>query len=539
MTTIILPHEYIINRGYISATQNILTDIISIGNYIGPPITPSTTFNQGCAPNSTINTNNGPYQWGTASANNTPITHYRNITPFGCINNTKKNGLHDSSILDYNYFNLVIDQSGNPQNSNVWTNNLKSSGNPYSNSSTPFINIKQPGNNIRTSYKNPAQSVAMPSSGNTLENSLFYITYNTNTPFSLFDTSNPSTPIKIKEPNSTTKQISPDQWDYNNTGVHPPYWSMINNEWNIYSRNHVDQILIMDSINTIYLSSHVSHNGSRFFNNFVYGITPIYYCAYAAKILPTVEPFKSLLAGKGIDEIQNMYNIFNIGIINPTIPLQPSSSSTTNFSSTTQSPYTKTLSKNSITLQTINNKNPSPINGVACDDVPNGCQLGNTGTPQNPKIECVAPSCTASPMMWTNTSSFIGMTMSSNIDQGLSTTGIPVTIVPAYSGTVPKIIQVPLYTFIKLLWDMCSPTSTQYVIVDNIENNIENNIPDFSFITPKLQIIFRCYFWALNCINQSIRGSKNLQSTAYARLVTAPYTTLNLSINDLFNDAYF
>lgn len=509
--SVILPHQYIVNRGYISATQNILTDIVSIGNYLGP--FPKNVV-QSCAPSSTLKLDNGAFQWGTTSANNTPIQYYRPIPKVKCVNNNSQDGFHNSSILDYTYFNLVVDQSGNPLNSNVWTNNIIGSGNAYSKSSTPFINILQDGNPTRISYINPAQAAAMPSTGDTPENSFFNITYNTKTPFSIFNSSNPSSHTVTMQP--VNNKISIDQWDMTNGGVFPPRWSMIKNEWNIQSRNHVDQIVIMDSINNIYLSTQVFFNNAWMLDNLKYGISPIYYSAYASKILPTMEPFKSLLAGIPIDIIQSKLNIFTQGITTIATTTVTGTSSTG-----TVSPYSQNISIPAVTMTNFLNKNPIPDNGVVCDPG-SGCKLGIVGTGVDMKAGCVAPSCTPSPMAYK-----VGGTSTTDPNKGA--TQQQVTIVPAYNGKAPSMIYVPLYTLIKLLWDSCSPNNTTFVIVDNNENNIENTIPDFGHITPNLKIIYRCYFWALNCSNKSIKGSKNLQASAYSTFVTTPFATLGLT----------
>ena len=308
-----------------------------------------------------------------------------------------------------------------------------------------------------------------------------------------------------------------------NGGVYPPRWTMIKNEWNIQTRNHVDQILIMDSINNIYLSSQVFHNNTWMLHNLKYGITPIYYCGYAAKIQPTMEPFKSLLAGIPIDVIQTQLNIFTTGI-NPanTNPVVTGSSP-----NGTVSPYSQNISIPAVTMNSNTTKNPIPTNGVLCDPQA-GCTLGYLGTGVNVKLGCVAPSCTPAPLQYT----VDGSRLTDNPDGSSNQGSNNVVIVPAYNGKVPAMIQVPLYILIKTLWDACSPANTTFVVVNNSEANIESSISDFTYITTNLKIIYRCYFWALNCSNKSIKGS-NLQASAYTAFVTTPFNALGISTSDL------
>jgi hypothetical protein len=120
---------------------------------------------------------------------------------------------------------------------------------------TPFINILKDGNPTRISYINADQSSAFPNSISQNEEAYYYITYNTETSYSMFDRNNYVSPISLKTVTNTNgnNQIRIDQWDRinNATTDYPPWWIMIKNEWKTVTRNHVDQILIMDSINNI------------------------------------------------------------------------------------------------------------------------------------------------------------------------------------------------------------------------------------------------------------------------------------------------
>ena len=558
MSTPILPHQFIVNRGYISASQNILTDIINVGNYIGAfPTKP----NLGCAPASSIDLTQGTYQWGVASDNNKPVINYRKPIDKTCINLPKvTNGFNNSSILDYTYFNLVLDQNNIPTGSNIWEKNLSSinSGNIYAKSTTPFINILKDGNPTRISYMNTKQSNAIPETIRNTSDGFYYITYNTEVPFSVFNTDNHSTPTPLQSP--VNNKISPDQWDITNGNtngiLNPPWWTIIKNEWNILTRNHVDQILIMDSVNNIYLNSIASiTETSATISNLIYGVTPIYYSAYAAKVLPTMEPFKSLLAGTPIDIIQANLNVFNMGIIssntNPVITRSsiastPSASSI--LSSGTISPYTQSISIPAVTIESNVTKNMIPKPGVVCDrdsgmnivTVQECIPLLNEMKPKVILVPSHTPICSTdcsgtvtcepskdcvnAPMLYQCPSATAGTDTANNCNTAKQT----ITIVPAYNGIAPKKIFVPLYKLIKVLWEKCSGQNPIFVVVDNNENNIESSIPDFAYLTDSLKTIYRCYFWALNCNNKSINGSRGLQANAYTSFVTEPYTSLNL-----------
>ena len=448
----IVPYYFIINRGYISATQDFKNDIILVDNYLYPALNIDTTGKGTCPPSlsppsvaeqsidvATLTGFTKTYFWGieTGSVPNYLVT--RKI-PDGvkCINKIRP--------IDKNGTIFIIDQTKYPGNTpdNISKALIDAAGkNPYTQFGLKNINDPAPYRNTNISSD---PQIAAPESAASYNKSTYFIRYTTNSVgggFYTYDPANPDRPIRLI-PADSSGLLSPD--DFVKINADPFSWHLIRNTWNIRNRNHPDQCIIMDQINNIYIDR----------ANLFMQVTVIFYAGYAAKILPTVEPFKSLLAGIPIDEIQKETNVFRKGLIGTDIvmPVKPTTSTPS------QSPY--------------NSRQTFPATTF-------------TGTITN----ALDP--------------FLAIF-------GIQPTSSPVTVTVKDQYTLERAIYVPIFQVIKTLWDECAkfdtsvPPKPLYPVVDNAGVNCESQIPDFAYITSYNQIVYRCYFWALNANNKSIIG---------------------------------
>jgi len=453
----LVPYYFIINRGYISATQDIKNDIILADNYLYPALNIDSTGKGTCPPSLsppsvadqsidvvTITGYTTTYFWGIRTGDVPNYTVTRKI-PDGikCINKIRP--------IDKNGSLLMIDQTKLPADTpaNIYKTIAEAAGkNPYT-----LFPLQQIGDTapLRNTNISPDPRVATPDGGNNYNKSTYFIRYTTdpvNGGFYAFDPATLDQPKKLVSAKSDG-MLSPD--DFVALNADPYSWHLIQNTWNIKNRNHPDQCVIMDQINNIYIDR----------ANLFMQVTVIFYAGYAAKVLPTVEPFKSLLDGIPIDTIQEKTNVFRKGLIGTDVTMPLIIGSANASSSGTLSPYNSLQSFPTTTFK------------------------GSVTNPLDPILAIF------------------------NI-QATTTTPVTVTIKNAY--TLEKAIYVPIFKVIKTLWDECAkfdtstPPKPLYPVVDNAGVNCESLIPDFAYITSYNKIVYRCYFWALNANNKSITG---------------------------------
>ena len=278
-------------------------------------------------------------QWG---GNRLPLTIPRKINNGDlCINilgdNDYDNTYYttiDTSAYDSNRNNLdwYVPSITNPTINPYTQISLKLSANPLN---SPSVQ--------RNNLLNPDPTYISSTYTNHYPEGVFYIRYKTSRgAFSQFNSSNFDSPT-VKVSADSNKMIGPDLWW--SILLPSPEWFMIQNEWGIKTKNNEDQILIMDFINNIYVD----------LLNLTQSSTVIYYAGYASKVLKTIEPFKSLLAGIPIDIIQQRINIFNVGLSDSS--LNASVSSSTQSNTLTYDQNTKTSGSGTISPYNI------PISG--------------------------------------------------------------------------------------------------------------------------------------------------------------------------------
>lgn len=461
----LVPYYFIINRGYISAIQDIKNDIVLASNYLYPALNLNNEGVGTCPPSlsppsvadesTTIATQTGTtstYFWGI-KVRETPNYTYTRTIPNGikCINKIKP--------LDKNGSLLIIDQTVAPADTpaNISRTIAAAAGtNPYTLFPLKNINDPIPFRN-RNISENP--EIAAPRAGYTYNTSTYFIRYTTDPVdggFYAYDSTKPDQPNKLVP--AKNGMIGPD--DFVELNADPYSWHLIRNIWNIKSRDHPDQALIMDQINNIYIDR----------ANLFMQVSVIFYAGYASKVLPTVEPFKSLLAGYPIDIIQEKTNVFRKGLIGTDIVVNSTESKTS--PNATKSPYES--------LPTF-------------PDIKFKSSIFDTNNTWYKIFKIEAKPADLQEII----------------------------VKKAY--TLEKAIYVPIFKVIKTLWDECSkfdtstPPKPLYPVVDNTGTNCESLIPDFAFITSYNQIIYRCYFWALNANNKSINGET--KTKAYTNFI--------------------
>jgi hypothetical protein len=489
-----VPYWYIVNRGYISANQDVLNNVIIANNYLWPTPCDALALDQDTvAPSSTPVTQQGTfYMWGFIPIQfSYPSTSLRKIdTGVKCIKSQTSRDFVET---------ILVNDAANGLTNEQMAQNASSGKNPVANSALQSVKVSPGGCNpvcigavgllgalcgsqcagdqskyLRKVYISDDPKIASPDTDpdSSYISSTYYIKYNTdpvNGGVFVFDTCNPGAPFK---PISTDSGgiIGPDTW-LNQSTPSAPYsplpYHLIQNIYHIKTRHHFDQSLIMDPSNNIFLD-HL---------NLEMGVTVIYYSGYAAKILPNVEPFKSLLKGYPIDFIQSQLNIFSLG-----------------------------LSDQSLDATNVPAAN-LPAGGLA-GPVSLAAALATTTTksPYDPSIITnIAPVQLAS------------------ADNKLYTTKL------GYSGPAKPIIHISIFSIIKVLWDNCVGDTTRFPVMGFDPNstatpavlvNIEAYIPDFSKVTMYVRTVYRCYFWALNVNNQTlIKASPTFMAQVRTALV--------------------
>lgn len=535
--TKVIPYWFILNRGYISSTQDILNNIVIAGNYLYPstfcPLSsPSPPAGITSAAESTkIAT--GRVSWpgplGGIFGGGGSYTVYSNTErtiPDG-VNCIAKLGARDiqtevfvpkfdsaDSIerwIDY-YKNVILaGDKRNPLTSGLLQNvqlvdASKHVWPPVFDIFARLLNIPNPEQTLvssasklnlrRKTYKSADPMIASPNKdpGDSYQTSTYYLTYNTDKTHGgvwSFNPCDPSGPCKIMSSDSGV--VGPDDWlkptPDNPSGFAPARYHLINNNFDIRTRNNADQILIMDPSNNIFMDDFT----------LMLTVNVIFYCGYASKWLSTVEPFRSLLLGYPIDFIENQLNIFSQGVSDSTIdairiPLKPVVRSTT-----------------------IATPSATGIYSAASVSVPQTSPVLVTIAQAEAAFPSRSPYSRASPNITLKEESVMDSTNKKVVTKMAVTNSAPGSYINPNNLT-KAVLCVPTYWIIRQLWDMCSQADAQgnskYPVMGFVNgklNIIENIMPDFAnnLVTDYLKITYRCYFWALNFNNKSFDDYAN------------------------------